>query len=222
MDELIGKMGKLTVNAPTFKPTIRLDLVIIDDITIRYQFKRGDKALSFMEAMRLFAERDNIFVKLFVKTIAECKFAGVLWECPPVTPGTMDTVPFEFVLIKNTDLSKLRKGDADTFGEYFTNAGKNMAVVFQGLGKNPSMLIAPVPLVQCMSGKSKYNCYVHFKKFLMGAPEEQVFDTLAVMGREVLNTKRKIWLNTHGLGVAWLHIRLDPLPKYYEYDEYMV
>lgn len=29
-----------------------------------------------------------------------------------------------------------------------------------------------------------------------------------------------IWLSTSGLGVYWLHVRLDTRPKYYNHDEY--
>jgi hypothetical protein len=29
-----------------------------------------------------------------------------------------------------------------------------------------------------------------------------------------------MWLSTSGLGVAWLHIRLDSTPKYYQHQPY--
>ena len=31
---------------------------------------------------------------------------------------------------------------------------------------------------------------------------------------------RSVWLSTSGLGVYWLHMRLDSYPKYYTHDEY--
>ena len=31
---------------------------------------------------------------------------------------------------------------------------------------------------------------------------------------------RTLWLSTSGLGVAWLHLRLDHEPKYYQYAPY--
>jgi hypothetical protein len=31
---------------------------------------------------------------------------------------------------------------------------------------------------------------------------------------------RPLWLSTSGLGVAWLHVRLDSRPKYYSYAPY--
>jgi hypothetical protein len=31
-----------------------------------------------------------------------------------------------------------------------------------------------------------------------------------------------VWLSTSGLGVYWLHVRLDTHPKYYQYQPYKV
>jgi hypothetical protein len=33
-------------------------------------------------------------------------------------------------------------------------------------------------------------------------------------------SERKLWLSTSGLGVSWLHIRLDSYPKYYQHRPY--
>lgn len=33
---------------------------------------------------------------------------------------------------------------------------------------------------------------------------------------------RPLWLSTAGAGVAWLHVRVDPVPKYYAYPPYRV
>lgn len=34
------------------------------------------------------------------------------------------------------------------------------------------------------------------------------------------NENRKLWISTSGLGVSWLHVRLDNRPKYYNWEEY--
>ena len=33
---------------------------------------------------------------------------------------------------------------------------------------------------------------------------------------------KPLWVSTSGLGVYWLHIRLDSFPKYYTYTPYRV
>jgi hypothetical protein len=58
--------------------------------------------------------------------------------------------------------------------------------------------------------------------FLREGPSDQVHDLwhrTARAVRENLGAK-PMWLSTAGLGVAWLHIRLDSRPKYYRFDGY--
>ena len=31
---------------------------------------------------------------------------------------------------------------------------------------------------------------------------------------------KNVWLSTAGDGIAWLHVRMDPRPKYYQHTEY--
>ena len=39
--------------------------------------------------------------------------------------------------------------------------------------------------------------------------------------KRVYERKNKLtWLNTSGLGVYWLHMRIDDTPKYYRYNKY--
>ena len=33
-------------------------------------------------------------------------------------------------------------------------------------------------------------------------------------------SQRPLWLSTNGLGVAWLHARIDARPKYYSHRPY--
>ena len=39
---------------------------------------------------------------------------------------------------------------------------------------------------------------------------------------ELLEEQPKVWLSTSGLGVYWLHVRLDSRPKYYQFKEFAV
>jgi len=36
-----------------------------------------------------------------------------------------------------------------------------------------------------------------------------------------INAKR-VWLSTAGMGVSWLHVRLDDRPKYYGHRPYRI
>ena len=78
------------------------------------------------------------------------------------------------------------------------------------------MLIVPAPMTR------SHACYAHLARFLRGAPAAQVRAFWSVVGQAALRRMGTIpfWLSTAGLGVAWLHIRLDSRPKYYRYAAY--
>ena len=59
--------------------------------------------------------------------------------------------------------------------------------------------------------------------FVRYAPHDQVTSLLKVTADEVMTnlSEDKLWLSTSGLGVSWLHMRLDSRPKYYNYIDYI-
>lgn len=65
--------------------------------------------------------------------------------------------------------------------------------------------------------------YNHLGKFLRLATHTQIVETFKCVGMAILEEIEKqklIWLNTAGLGVVWLHIRMDTQPKYYHTQVY--
>ena len=86
--------------------------------------------------------------------------------------------------------------------------------MFPNLGGD-ALLLAP-----CPTGPVK--AYAHLAAFLRGAPEAQVLELWRVLGRHVEHRvgKRLFWVSTSGLGVYWLHLRLDDIPKYYQHAPY--
>jgi len=64
---------------------------------------------------------------------------------------------------------------------------------------------------------------VHLASFLRTAPEPQKQEFWQKIGQVVSAKvgKRPLWLSTAGMGVAWLHARLDSRPKYYGYLTYV-
>jgi len=60
--------------------------------------------------------------------------------------------------------------------------------------------------------------------FLRSASRDRVVDLWAVVGREVNRRVSgvQLWVSTAGLGVSWLHVRLDSRPKYYRYNPYRI
>jgi len=65
------------------------------------------------------------------------------------------------------------------------------------------------------------NVYGHLASFIRRAPSSQITRFLRMVVQryieEIEKNEEKVWLSTDGTGVAWLHFRLDPIPKYYDY-----
>ena len=85
------------------------------------------------------------------------------------------------------------------------------------MGKNAT-LIVPCPSILCSEG------YQHLGQFIRNAPSEQWNALWTSIGENIqaqINEQTApIWLSTSGLGVHWLHVRLDQRPKYYLHKTY--
>ena len=72
------------------------------------------------------------------------------------------------------------------------------------------MLVIPIP----RKGKN----YVTIKDFVDNAPKKQqkeFWKTVSQTIQEQMKIHDKIWVSVHGLGVAYLHVRISRKPKYY-------
>ena len=60
-------------------------------------------------------------------------------------------------------------------------------------------------------------------KFLRFAEKGQIVEVFKRVGKvivEEIEKEKIVWLNTAGLGVIWLHVRMDTRPKYYKTKKY--
>jgi len=65
--------------------------------------------------------------------------------------------------------------------------------------------------------------YAHLAGFIRAAPVNQIQAFWRVTAAAVMERlgEQPLWLSTSGLGVAWLHARLDSRPKYYQHRRYI-
>ena len=155
---------------------------------------------------------DEAFRSFFISLLANASFRAFRWETPPVTTSTAFR-EFEFVLLDAPGLD--RAPDAQAFAEQFRLARRDCrALAFPNLG-NDAVLVVP-----CPSGPTA--AHVHLAAFVRQAPEGQVHELWRVVGEAMearLGTE-PTWLSTAGMGVSWLHVRLDSRPKYYGFSPY--
>jgi hypothetical protein len=154
---------------------------------------------------------DTDFCVFFSALLANAPYAAYFWETPPVTEESAGQ-PFECVLVDSPALAGVT-ADAGAFAGYFTREAGDV-VVFPSLGQD-ACLVAPCP-------RGPQAAYAHLAAFVRGAPHAQQQAFWVCVGETVLErlSGRPLWLSTSGLGVCWLHARLDSVPKYYTWRAY--
>lgn len=179
----------------------------------RLELRDGREPLSFG---RLFArlETDPGFSDWYAGALRGCGLAAYFWEHPPLTAECLDR-PAELVLIESPALEGL-PADPGAFAAHFRARPDEAVLTFPNLGGD-ALLIVPRPV-------GPREAYAHLGCFVRDAPREQVralWATTARVVRENLGAAPR-WLSTSGLGVPWLHLRLDSRPKYYQHRPYAV
>ncbi len=168
-------------------------------------------ALSFGRFFELL-EHDAGFIRWYSAELSSSPYEAFFWELPPLTVATLDRHA-EFVLIESTALASLPPDMAPFRGQFDRHPGASV-ITFPNLGAD-ALLVVPAPLTDA-------EAYPHLGAFLRYAPRSQVetlWQTTAVYMRQNLSAS-PTWLSTAGLGVCWLHLRLDTRPKYYRYAPY--
>ncbi|MDJ1180632.1 hypothetical protein PJF56_17375 [Roseofilum sp. BLCC_M91] len=181
---------------------------------IQYCIRSGDDDLRVQDVLQLWQNNPD-FRLFYSRILADCPFRAFRWETPPCTWATRDRL-FEYVLINQPSLN--RSPDPDAFKTYFDLASTEQTVVsFPNLSQD-ARLIVPCAI-------APDSVYVHLASFVrqaLGSQQQQLWHTVAREMAAQLQRSPQIpmWLNTAGMGVPWLHIRLDSRPKYYSYTPY--
>ncbi len=170
--------------------------------------------------------RDGAFRGFFGALLAAAPFAAYFWETPPVTRATAGR-PFECLLAESPALAGMRP-DPAAFARQFEaaeaggdDAGADVAT-FRNLGGD-ALLVAPCPRGPPGAYPHAYaHMYAHLAAFARAAPAERQQAFWRAVGAAAAERlgERPLWVSTSGLGVAWLHVRLDARPKYYTYEPY--
>jgi len=154
-------------------------------------------------------QSDAAFRTFFIELLANAPFEAYFWETPPMTQATLAR-PFEFVLVNAPQLARV-SADRRPFAHYFNH---EPVVDFPNLGGD-AHLVVPCP-------QKPADAFAHLAAFSRSAPLAQQHDFWQRVGLAVVNGvgERPLWLSTSGLGVYWLHVRLDARPKYYTFRPY--
>lgn len=145
--------------------------------------------------------------------LAALPHQALAWECTPVSSATLESA-FEDVAIDSPGLACV-ESEPQTFEAHFDVVRDGVAT-FANLGRD-AVLVAPTP------GPAGEH-YPHLAAFVRRAPSDQA-DALwravaAALQQRLATRSDPVWVSTAGLGVYWLHVRLDDRPKYYRHTAF--
>ena len=176
----------------------------------RFKVLKGGSQITYLEVLELW-QANVSFRSFFVDLLVKSEFSAFRWETPPIQTANANR-DFEFVLVNSESLE--RPVDSNAFSQFFNPTNGSDVVSFSNLSGDATLV------VPCPAGKD--SIYGHLASFVRGASEWQIHDLWQLVGATMhaqLNDE-PIWLSTAGMGVPWLHIRLDCRPKYYSFLPY--
>lgn len=203
----------------------------INNSTIKYQFIKPDNSkLTYGEFINLLQSKDKEFIKEFDRQLSQAPAelsqqpTAYFWECVPASRDTVNR-EFEFVVVKSEALEDISQ-DLSSFSQHFRGSSDNHVVSFPSLSGDT--LVVPMPVrgyqYSCNDYSDEARDYKNLKEFNNNASLEQKEHFWQKVGEKMAeslnNTDAPRWLSTSGLGVSYLHVRIDSRPKYYTHDEY--
>ena len=177
------------------------------------QFIEHNGALmSVLDVIRAW-QGDASLQEFFISVLKEQPHDAFFWEMPPISMEDLDA-DFRFVTVDGSRAFKGTAGNPRSFQHHFDLEPARSVVAFVNLGGD-AVLVVPQPL-----GPHKH--YAHLAAFVRGAPESQARALLRELGKQLETRleRGRVFVSTAGLGVPWLHLRLDDRPKYYRHQPY--
>ena len=194
-------------------PMYSADVVqLTEGRVLRFSLLSDGEPLSWSDVVHRW-QIDQSFRRFFISVLADAPFPAYFWETPPVTRNSIDR-EFEFVLVDSRSLAGVRT-DEQAFANHFASAKPGASVIeFPNLSGDAT-LVVPCP------GEPS-SAYSQISTFARQAPDDQQHQLWSMVGAALERqlSAQPVWLNTSGLGIYWLHIRLDGSPKYYTHEPY--
>ena len=195
--------------------TVTADRTALGAMRLRFTDQLAEKrVLAWSEVFAMWRS-DASFCSFFSASLAATPFEAFFWETPPLTVHAL-ALPFECVVVSAPTLAR-QQADPTHFATQLGAKGGRDVVVFRNLGGDADLV------VPCDTGAGAD--YAHLAVFLRTASPAQ----MQAIWRAVVETAEtwlvrgdRPWISTAGLGVTWVHVRIDSRPKYYTHAPYRV
>jgi len=172
----------------------------------------NEEQLTFEQFIQ-FLQKEDAFRNFFITLLKAAPYEAYFWETPPVWTDNINR-PFEFVFVDSRTLPTIQ-ADRFAFQEHYDkDQNGDEVVTFPNL-RGDAQLVVPLPTVTSAA-------YAHLAAFVQSAAIGQQDKFWQYVGQAMAQrlSDKPLWLSTAGLGVSWLHIRLDSRPKYYRFQPY--
>ena len=177
--------------------------------TSQYKITQQDQLITVADFISLL-QVSTEFIDFYVEGLKMSPYEGYFWEVPPMTEKQLHK-SFEFVLVNSPSLPRVKPSKL-AFQQYFDK--DKLVVDFPNLSGD-AHLVVPTP-------RGEDQVYTHLANFVRLASEDQIFAFWQAVGKayKIAMDSNSKWLSTAGLGVYWLHVRIDTRPKYYRHQLY--
>ncbi len=152
---------------------------------------------------------------------ASSSYEAFFFETKGTSVDTKTTKQFEFVLVNAVNLRRFvqsRSPAVRAFSDHFDYEDGSTAASFKSLGGS-SVLVCPKP-----QPSNSNDIYTDIATFIRNAPEHEIVGlwklALGEYRKWLEYEEGNVWFSTSGLGIPWLHLRLDPKPKYYSFEPF--
>ena len=160
-------------------------------------------------------QHDEAFRDAYTRMLADQPHDAFAWETVPSTAAASQRA-FQDIVVPSPALARV-SADPGPFHSHFASAVDGVCT-FRNLGGD-ALLVAPAPLPGVA-----HEHYAHLAAFVRQAPRQQIHALWREVGRAVRAqwqlSDDPLWVSTAGLGVYWLHVRLDRRPKYYRHGPF--
>lgn len=213
------------------KPLVRATSIEGGGTIIHYKLfdSQSNREMSMLESLELMSDA-NSPVGIEIREALRSRLAedanrlpGYFFECRPFASRDAH-VPFEFVIVRADQLTRATNDpDTSAFREHFSR--RLPFATFENVGKDATLVSVNPDLRReddGISNNDNNNNYAHLREFVVNAPPWASRDIWIEVSRAALARSARfpdlpIWISTSGLGVYWIHVRIDSLPKYYSY-----
>lgn len=177
---------------------------------------RGSSPMTWRDITRCW-QFDWEFQEYFISMLKQQPFESFFWEMPPVCKSSVDNI-YKFVIVDAGTAFHSMKGDPNCFKDQFPDENCQEVIAFNNLAGD-AVLVVPRPPQE----QKDLDHYLNLASFMRCDSATQVM-LLQELGKQVeqwlQSRERFVFVSTAGLGVPWLHVRLDTCPKYYRHMPY--